>query len=211
MQREFMDEITTRSMPRPRASIILALTAGLVLSGCAARVPIMAEGVTQPVVNDDTAVLWTFAEHRKTLFERRNFALVLRVDGLPIDRFTSLPKPVLLPAGKHRVLIRFDRESYLCGYFGCVNFEQVTRELTLPAEAGHHYLPLARKACGQDWIWIADAGTNAREALHTWQRLGVYPYDPVDWRTPNKDVLLLRVVAGESPPELCPAATDTAR
>lgn len=187
-------------------SVFAVLGGSLLLVACATHPPISLDG-TQLSNEDDTAVLWPYTGHRKGRYERLNHAVVLSVNGTSITRFASRP-PVVLPPGEHHVEIRYDRDSYLCGAFGCMLFEQAKRQLMLRAEAGHSYLPLARKACGRDWIWIADAGANAREALETWRRHASYPQSPYDRHSPIKDVYALRVVAGEAPPEPCEASGE---
>lgn len=179
---------------------------GLLLAACASREPARVDAL-QASAGIPPGVLWTISTYKKKLFERWNHATVTEVDGKKTVRFTSIA-PVELAPGKHRVQVRYDRDSYLCGYLGCISFKQATRQLELHVEPDHGYLPLAGKYCGQDWIWIVVTGRSARQDLEIWREQGILPYTPFDPRSPLKDLSGLKVVAGEAPPEQCGPAQE---
>lgn len=148
--------------------------------------------------------MWNGTTYRKKLFERLNYAFVVKVDGDEIPE-SGIFMPVELAPGRHGVAIKYERDSYLCGYFGCVRFEQSVRSLELLAEADHSYLPVARKACDRDWFWIVDLGEGARQRLDLWREHGIRPYSLFDARSFIREITGLKVVAGEEPPEQCEA------
>lgn len=190
----------------PCVGRLAALALGLLLSACASREPIRLDG-QQAMADGRPGVLWTFATHKKKFFERWNYAMVTEVDGVSPPRPVSLP-PVELAPGRHMVQIRYERDSYWCGYLGCLSFEQATRRLELLVEPDHSYLPLAGKYCDQDWIWIVDTGHSAQKDLDVWRERGIRPFMPFDPRSPLRDLAGLKVVAGEAPPGNCEAARE---
>lgn len=180
-----------------------ALALSLVLAACASREP-AGMGGPQASAEGEPGVLWTFATYKKKFFESWNHAIVIEVDGVKTARFPGIP-PVMLAPGKHMVQVEYEKDSSLCGYFGCIPFKQATRQLELQVEPDHSYLPLAGKYCGKDWIWIVDTGGSAEKEIASWREHGILPFTPFDPRSPLKDASGLKVAAGEAPPEQCEA------
>jgi hypothetical protein len=148
----------------------------------------------RPVEEGRAGVLWKEAHYKKEFFERRTIARVLRIDAAEIGTFL----PENLVPGRHSIEIRYDRESLLCGYLGCVEFEQARRSFELVVESEHSYMPFALRRCDKDWIGIFDTGRPARDDIATWTAIGNWAFQNLsrigDGRT---------VVAGDSPPEHC--------
>lgn len=169
------------------------------LAACATPEPIRIDGGQTA---GEPGVLWPYATYKKKLFERWNHAIVVEVDGVRTLQMTTNP-PVELSPGRHTARVRFERDSWLCGYFGCVSFEQTTVDLDLAVEPDHSYVPQAGKYCGRDWVWIVDIGGGARQHLQQWREHGKLPYRP--FALPGEPQLTdhARVVAGEAPPASC--------
>ena len=144
-----------------------------------------------------SGVLWTrahFYPKGAFNFERATFATATRIDGSE-NRFW---RPQNLAPGKHSVEVRYDRQSYLCGYLGCVETEQARRSFELIVEPGHSYMPFARRLCEQDWIGIFDTGRSARDDIATWRSIGDWAFQDLKRLGPGSVV-----VAGDRPPEHC--------
>lgn len=180
---------------------LTALTLALLFAGCASREPIRL-GAPEVSGNSAPGVLWGTSASKKQFFERWNHAAVRQVDSTQTVGLSSVP-PVVLTPGKHTIQIEYKRDSYFCGYLGCISIHQTTRTVELQVKPDHSYLPLAGKYCEKDWIWIVDTGGSARKELENWREHGILPYMPFDPRSPLKDVSGLNVVAGEAPPDHC--------
>ncbi len=139
-------------------------------------------------------ILWPRSHYRKKFFSRTTTAITTRVDG--IERRDE--QPVQLLAGLHEVEVALRRLSYLCGYAGCLDFEQERRSFELRVEAGRSYKPFALWDCDKAWIGIVDTGRGARDDLATWQSI----YES-DFNDLARDAATYEVVAGETPPEIC--------
>lgn len=149
----------------------------------------------RPVEEGRVGVLWKAAHYKKNWsFQRGTSATVVRINGAVIDPLL----PENLVPGRHSIEVRYDLESYLCGYLGCVYFEQARRSFELVVESGHSYMPFALRRCDKDWIGIFDTGRSARDDIATWTAIGNWAFGNLsrigDGRT---------VVAGDSPPEHC--------
>jgi hypothetical protein len=142
-------------------------------------------------------VLWTRTHYKESSFsllERRMYATVTKVDGIEnLQR-----NPINLTPGRHSIEVGYARESYLCGYLGCIEFEQARRSFELVAEQGHSYLPFARRLCDMDWIGLLDTGKSAREDIATWTSVGNWSFGDLKGLAPGHVV-----VAGDSPPATC--------
>lgn len=188
--------------PVPHRSFCsVLLCVALSLTGCSAREPIRLDQAAGSL-HAEPGLLWTFSTYKRKQFERWNYAAVTRVDGEQIPRETSLP-PVILAPGRHKVEVLHERDSLLCGYFGCLIFKQALRTLDLDVAPGHSYLPLAGKYCGQNWIWIVALGDDARAQLAAWLARGTLPYSPFDPVSLVKRGVDRNIVAGEAPPASC--------
>lgn len=177
----------------------VALLIPLLLSACASNQTIEI-GLTETENRYSRGVLWPFGEYKKDFFERLNSAHVLSVDGKRITSASFAITPLIeLSEGAHEVTIQSKRESYLCGYLGCVKFAQTVVSVLLNVEAGHGYLPLARKFCGKDWVWVIDKGKSAEDDLRKWRKNDM----PPDYNMSLKDLTAFKTVAGEAPPDKC--------
>lgn len=178
-----------------RATPILALclVALLFVGGCAMQArSIMLVELTSSKP-DNFALIRSGVAQWESLFERRNWATVTKVDGVAIKNRWSLDAPVIVSPGSHAVTIRFDKDSFICTYGECIRFKQSERSLVLAVEPGHSYLPQTKKHCGKDWIWIEDLGKRAEEDLAFWVKHRYHRLTD----TSN------RVVAGDAPPATC--------
>jgi hypothetical protein len=171
----------------------------LLLSACASN-PTIKIGLTETENSHSRGVLWPFSEYKTRYFERLNHAYVLSVDGkrIPAGVFTLRPL-IELSEGTHEVTIQDTRDSSICSYAGCWDFEQTVASVVLHVEAGHSYFPLARKFCGKDWVWVIDKGENAENDLRKWRKPGL----PRDYKMILKDLTGFKIVAGEAPPNKC--------
>lgn len=139
-------------------------------------------------------VLWASSHYRKGFFSRTTYAIVNTVDG--IERRNE--QPIHLLSGLHEVEVAYRRESYLCGYAGCVDFEKERRLLELRVEAGRSYMPFAIRDCDRDWLGIVATGKSAGDDLATWRIIGDWPFADL-----ARDAAAHEVVAGELPPLTC--------
>ena len=189
---------------RVKATAVLAkpiggvsLLAVLLVGGCAMHPRPITLGDPASSASGDIALIHAGATRRDTLFERTNWATVTKIDDVDVKDRSGLHVPIILAPGTHAVTIRYDKDSFLCGYFGCIPFKQSEKSLTLSLEPGHSYLPQTKKLCGQDWIWIEDLGERARDDLAFWEKHRFYPpAQPVN-----------RVAAGVAPPAVCQKPT----
>jgi hypothetical protein len=128
-----------------------------------------------------------------------------------------------LLVGRHRVTIKHEKESYISylrGSGGCIPFEgfvapfeivsmggisseQGLKSFELVVEADHSYIPVTRRHCSKNWIWIVDSGRSAKDDLVLWKkRDGISDYyfqSQINLKNFNK----LKVVAGQPPPAQC--------
>lgn len=178
---------------------VAALLIPFLLSACASSETIKI-GQTGTENSHSRGVLWPFVAYKKDFFERLNTTHVLSVDGIRItaDGFAITPL-IELSEGAHEVTIQHKRESYLCGYLGCIDFEQAVVSVALNVEAGHSYLPLARNLCGNNWVWVIDKGKTAEDDLQKWRKGGI----PQDYNMSLKDLTGFKVVSGKAPPDKC--------
>ena len=175
-----------------------ALVITLLLSACANNETLKI-GQKEIANSYPGGVLWPFPAYKRDFFERLNTAHVLSVDGRKITAEVTTPPLIEVSAGAHEVTIQHKRDSYLCGYGGCIQFEQTVVSLMLNVEAGHSYLPLAQKFCERDWIWVIDMGKNAEDDLRKWRKNELFYYRNMSL----KDLSGFKVVSGESPPDKC--------
>ena len=164
----------------------------LVVTGCASVPPYD----PKPAEEGRAGVLWTKTRYFKGgwSIERTTHATVLRIDGIENQNWG----PRNLTPGRHAIEVRYDRDSYLCGYFGCVNFEQSRRSFELVVEPGHSYMPFALRRCDKDWIGIFDTGKSAGDDIATWRSSGDWAFGNLARPGPSR-----AVVAGDDPPEHC--------
>ena len=152
----------------PGSGDLGALALVLLLGACASPEPVNLYG-PQSARPEQAAVLFSFNLYRKQIFERANTVYVTKVDGTKIDaRQSGVNSPLELPPGRHVVEIRYERDSLMCGYFGCVPFTQTTESVVFDAQAGHSYIPFASKHCDKNRIWIEDRGVSAEDDLKFW-------------------------------------------
>lgn len=177
----------------------LAMASSILLCGCASKEPIRLHEL-QPAKYDSVGVLWSWSRHVHGL-ERPNYATVTRIDDVRIDTSAYTGPPIELLPGRHVVEIRYDRDSFLCGYFGCMSFKQSTKSLELLVESGHSYKPFTGKRCNRDWFWIEDLGISALDAISAWKERYRMSPPAFELRTTNRDKS--KIVAGEAPPENC--------
>ena len=170
------------------------LGVGTLLSACAIQETIKV-GKTEIGDGNQPAIVWPAVIYKERFFERLNHARVIAVDG----QAPSLILPLELAKGMHEIKILHERDSFLCGYLGCVAFEQTVVSLPLDVEAGHTYIPVARKYCEKDWVWVVDKGATAESDVNDWQQNRI----PLVLNLRAKDLVGLRVVAGATPPERC--------
>lgn len=139
-------------------------------------------------------VLWADSHYKKEFFSRMTKAIITNVDGTEKrDR-----QPIQLPSGQHLVEVQYLRESYLCGYGGCIDFEQERKSFELRVEAGHSYMPFALQDCDKAWMGILDTGKSAKDDYASKKAIGF-------WRLGDltRDASMHIVVAGELPPVTC--------
>ena len=139
-------------------------------------------------------ILWARTHYRIKFFSRVTTAVTTKVDG--IERRGE--QPIQLLTGLHEVEVALRRLSYLCGYAGCLDFEQERRPFELRVEAGRSYKPFALWDCDKAWIGIVDTGRGARDDLATWQAINEWDFNDL-----ARDAATYEVVAGEMPPETC--------
>lgn len=139
-------------------------------------------------------ILWARTHYRIKFFSRVTTAVTIRVDG--IERRDE--QPIQLLAGMHEVEVALRRLSYLCGYAGCLDFEQERRPFELRVEAGRSYKPFALWVCDKAWIGIVDTGRGSKDDLATWQAINEWDFNDL-----ARDAATYEVVAGEMPPETC--------
>jgi len=143
-----------------------------------------------------TGVVWARTHYKKGFFSRATSAITTKVDGVELlDE-----QPIQLSPGLHLVEVAYRRESYLCGYLGCVDFERERRPFELRVQAGRSYMPFAMRDCDKDWMGIVDTGKSAKDDLASWQAIG-------DWQFGDlaRDASTHMAVAGELPPVTCEA------
>lgn len=193
-----------RAWPLQGSGWIVDGREGGTVSGCVAAVLLLGLFGCSPLRPYDAApaqegfaaVLWTRTHYRKSWwsFERATYATVARVDGVENVHW----RPMNLPLGRHSIEVRYDRETYLCGYLGCVNSEQDRKSFELTVEGGHSYMPFARRFCDKDWIGILDTGRPARIDIATWRSVGDWAFGDLTSVGAGH-----AVVAGEGPPVTC--------
>jgi hypothetical protein len=192
-----------RSIPATLAAAVLAVS-----MGCSPLPPYDTAAVEQ----GSAGVLWSRTHYRNDepyyKFERITYATVSRVDG----QDNKYWRPLNLDAGPHAVEVSYERQSFLCGYLGCVDFKQSSTVFELAVESGHSYMPFARRYCDQDWVGILDTGGSAADDVATWQRLGAGgTWALGDLSRLGPDWI---VVAGDKPPATCngdpPPQTESA-
>lgn len=176
----------------PTRIIAIGITATILLSGCATQhEPPYLKNIDETISQGAALIA------RRHGYSMSELALVTTVDGEHIVLYPNLldviTDPILLSPGRHIIEIKFMREFWICGYFGCPYFTQATRSLELSAEPGHFYHALATKRCGKDWIWIEDNGMKVKDFLEARQK-----------KTERHiNFIALHVVAGEVPPTSC--------
>lgn len=178
---------------RPRVGCAI-LGVGMLLSACASPATIKV-GKAEVGDGDQPSVIWPRVIYKDRFFERLNHASVLAVDG----QVPSLILPLELSEGKHEIKVLYERDSFLCGYLGCIPFEQTVVSLPLHVESGHTYFPVARKYCQKDWVWVVDKGATAESDLNNWRQNRA----SLVLNLRAEDLFGLRVVAGAAPPERC--------
>jgi hypothetical protein len=172
--------------------------AAIFLAGCVSFEPIkLAENAK--VAKGDYALLWSTGYYVK-LFEMMNYADIKVVDGVTLKEGAAHGVPIEISPGSHIVEISFRKDSFLCGWPGCITIYQASRQLQFHAVAGHSYIPFTRKYCDRNWFWITDTGNETAVDIATWNRTGSYGFSYVV-RTAEK--WKQTVVAGEEPPETC--------
>jgi len=147
--------------------------------------------------NSSPAILWADSSSVNPFRTRVNHATVTKVDGHEID---WQHQSIELHPGRHLVQIKHQRDSWFCGYLGCILITEGTHELELNAEEGHSYIPFAFRYCERDWIWIEDTGNFASSDLLGARETGghVNRWYPAEATS--------EVVAGERPPSACPVS-----
>jgi len=143
-----------------------------------------------------SGVVGARTHYTKGLFSRATSAITTKFDGL--ERRDE--QPIQLPSGPHLVEVAYRRESYLCGYLGCLDFEQERRSFELLVEAGHSYKPFAIRDCDKDWMGIVDTGKSAKDDFASWEAMGIWNWEFGDLA---RDASTHVVVAGEWPPVTC--------
>lgn len=141
-------------------------------------------------------LLWTRAHHvnKSEFLGRRTSAIIAKVD----DTERRDGPPIQLRPGRYSVEVAYRRESYLCGYLGCVDFEQKRAVFELRVEAGRSYMPFAIRHCDRDWMGIVDTGKSAKDDLASWQAIGGWQFGDLTRETSTHVV-----AAGELPPVMC--------
>jgi hypothetical protein len=141
-------------------------------------------------------VLWGYSHYRKEFFSRMTKAIITNVDGIEHQDW----QPIQLPSGRHLVEVKYLRQSLLCGYLGCIDFEQERRSFELRVEAGHSYMPFAMLHCDKTWMGIVDTGKSAKDDFTSWEAMGIWNWEFSDL---TKDASTYVTVAGELPPVTC--------
>jgi len=177
----------------------LVATVGLILGGCA-----IVSQPPRPFTADDfregsgEAYLWSAGKVKQPLFSMQDFAVVTRIDDIPISteyRPDAGMEPVVtwrivIPAGTHVVEI-LNKESLFCApsYIGpaCTVVEKSLHSVEFTAGPGRAYTPLVDEKCGRKWFWIADNG-QANPA-------------GADKMSPLPFIERVPAVGGETPPE----------
>ncbi|MGK2906479.1 MAG: hypothetical protein ACSLFH_09070, partial [Desulfuromonadales bacterium] len=139
-------------------------------------------------------VLWGYSHDRKEFFSRMTKAIITNVDGIEHQDW----QPIQLPSGRHLVEVQYLRQSYLCGYLGCIDFEQERRSFELRVEAGHSYMPFAMRHCDKAWMGIVDTGKSAKDDHASEEAIGFWQFGDL-----TRDASTHVVVAGELPPLTC--------
>lgn len=139
-------------------------------------------------------VLWGYSHDRKDFFSRMTKAIITNVDGIEHQDW----QPIQLPSGRYLVEVQYLRQSYLCGYLGCIDFEQERRSFELRVEAGHSYMPFAMRHCDKAWMGIVDTGKSAKDDHASEEAIGFWQFGDL-----TRDASTHVVVAGELPPLTC--------
>jgi hypothetical protein len=148
--------------------------------------------------------LWSHSINaKKTTFERINYAVVTSIDGKEID--TATATPIEISASRHVVRIRYDRDTVLCGYLGCLQAKEGESSVEISVEAGHSYVPCTRNVCGKDWYWIDDQGKDSAEYMNS---KGFHPKAMACGVNFFRNLDLPKVAAGEKPPDICEDGTN---
>ncbi len=142
-------------------------------------------------------VLWTYTHYKKEFFSRATSAIITNVDGT--EHYCDYDgRPIQLPPGQHLVEVKYLRQSYIPGVLGWFEFEQERRSFELHVEAGHSYMPFARRHCDKDWMGIVDTGKSAKDDHTSWEDIGFWQFGDL-----TRDASTHVVVAGELPPVTC--------
>jgi len=187
----------------------LLTTTALILSGCT-----IVSQPPRPFTADDfregggAAYLWSAGKVKQPVFSMQDFAVVTRIDDIPISpeyRPDAGMEPVVMwriviPAGAHVVEI-LNKESLFCvpSYIGeaCNVVEKLMHSVEFTAMPGREYTPIVDEKCGRKWFWIADNG-HANPA-------------GADKMSPLPFVERVPAVGGETPPQgQCPEAVPEA-
>jgi hypothetical protein len=139
-------------------------------------------------------VLWGYSHYRQDFLSRMSKAIITNVDGIEYqDR-----QPIQLPSGRHLVEVQYLRQSLLCGYLGCIDFEQERRSFELRVEAGHSYMPFAIQHCDKAWMGIVDTGKSAKDDHTSEEAMGFWQFGDL-----TRDASTHVAVAGKLPPLTC--------
>ncbi len=122
----------------------------------------------------------------------------MKVDGVE----NVGPGPMNLSSGRHSIEVNHYAAFHLCipPIIGCLPFLQESKSFEWVVEAGHSYMPFARRLCDRDWTGILDTGTPARDDVAYWTSSNLLS-QPIDDLTRVWAGRL--VVAGDDPPATC--------
>lgn len=176
--------------------VCVSLVCAGLLSACMTVEPVrLPSSISGDTVKETPGILWSHSSNVTPFHTRWNHAIVKSVDGHTIDwQHGSIE---LLP-GRHLVQIEHRRDSWFCGYLGCMPLTLGTYEIELDADEGHSYVPFAVRNCERDWIWIENIGNAASDDLMSARNAGGY----VQRWYPAESTS--RVVVGKRPPSECP-------
>ena len=184
--------MNTRSRQASAGCVAAVLALGIV--GCSAI-----KYDSKPIEQGSAGVLWHSTSYPKPAmsWERSTVAVVIKVDGVE----NGDPGPMNLSPGRHSIEVRYYRESYFCPpILGCIPFIQASKSFEWVVEAGHSYMPFARRICERDWMGILDTGTPARDDVAYWTSSNFFSQPISDLTRVWAGRL---VVAGDDPPATC--------
>jgi len=115
---------------------------------------------------DQSAYIWTFGLRMSGLFNRPDYAIIIRIDDVNIPdkyltkggNFFNISWLLEIPAGEHIVEILYREETLLCFEYACATYEVSRQTLTFIAEPNRTYTPFTSDECSIYNFWIEDWG-----------------------------------------------------